>query len=919
MKDTVEMENDEEERRTIPEGDAGLDNDCGKLGDNSSTSSDSKHDLGARCKSKSLSYNIPSAGDSSKLNNNSEHGKRTRRRRRAPSIDKVNRAQRKEDVISDEISESESENVLDGKSNGEMVRTESKSYNSESDKTVHVEHKLDSYLRNNVAGFEPYHNKCPDKKEDLEAKANLSSDSDNDGDVEEEDEEDDGLSADECCIYTYRGDREGAADLPPLFGADGQDADCAVGGEGMVNLGRRPGEVPRSRCSSPEMDFLEMDFDPGPPTGRDSDESGQESQGLDDEGNMGHPTVKQELPTANPCSSNSAQKSSNQEESPQAVPHCSLESTSSQSTTLAQAAAAVSEMPNSLALLHGSSEQSVGENAEVVVESNSCITPRTNPPTNVDVSKGAVPKIPLFNLAAEPVNSSNANLNSDTYEGCRRRQCLDGLKQGAEKSARGLFFAGVNGCESIGGSEHIEAIIQPNVVDSAVNSPSYYVPVFICLPKQTYSPSKSQPKLLQIHHNSTLAHCRGHRKFHGDHSSYVADRGTADVIVNALSALDVSVPYGKVQQGLCLAMPNGYPGNSVPPNGLVEYLEWRANCKGAPSQVEVAHSIEWASEGAVVSRFFPAAPSPVDFLGTSARYCSATKSFTSSCALPCSASASASVLNKAQVAGVNLMDWLYYWMKRGAVPIVTLNSQDWVDCIKTSGVENPDHNRMCGFSERSGVGANVSRGGIEEGERWVHQMVVGLGPRGAYLSGCANEQCCAEVRSLACLLVSGETKGVRVGRAEIVARAVVSTVRESCASMPRSSSSSSASTSSSSSASATPPAMSPASPLGLSATPSATSPPSNSPFITLPVARHRTGITLVLPKDSHALEELLAAPETALSQILCPSSGNTSSFTDSASSALTMPSMCIPPVNGKASIPAHASLSMPPTRSQDSA
>lgn len=71
---------------------------------------------------------------------------------------------------------------------------------------------------------------------------------------------DDLSCSDECCIYTYKGDM---ADLPRSFlnldmpdNNDTQDQSRAG-----------------SRGSSPEMDFLEMDFDPGPSCDADSDES----------------------------------------------------------------------------------------------------------------------------------------------------------------------------------------------------------------------------------------------------------------------------------------------------------------------------------------------------------------------------------------------------------------------------------------------------------------------------------------------------------------------------------------------------------------------------------------------------------------------------------------------------------------------
>lgn len=99
---------------------------------------------------------------------------------------------------------------------------------------------------------------------------------DDDGDASSSDtgnEAEDGLSGDECCIYTYKGDQ--MADLPrSFFKLD------AAGGEQALAAGGRE-EVPEnndgqnSRSSSPEMDFLEMDFDPGPSCEQDSEEDSE--------------------------------------------------------------------------------------------------------------------------------------------------------------------------------------------------------------------------------------------------------------------------------------------------------------------------------------------------------------------------------------------------------------------------------------------------------------------------------------------------------------------------------------------------------------------------------------------------------------------------------------------------------------------
>lgn len=60
---------------------------------------------------------------------------------------------------------------------------------------------------------------------------------------------------DEHCVYTYKGAEMGS-DLPESF----------------LYLGMNvPNGGARNSCSSPDMDYLEMDFDPGPSNGQDSD------------------------------------------------------------------------------------------------------------------------------------------------------------------------------------------------------------------------------------------------------------------------------------------------------------------------------------------------------------------------------------------------------------------------------------------------------------------------------------------------------------------------------------------------------------------------------------------------------------------------------------------------------------------------
>nr|CAD7603610.1 unnamed protein product [Timema genevievae] len=98
-------------------------------------------------------------------------------------------------------------------------------------------------------------------------RADSSSDTENNGD--------EGLSGDECCIYTYKGDQ--SADLPNSFfsleflSREGDHRDFRDELAGGREEDHRV-ENNRDGSSSPEMDFLEMDFDPGPSCEQDSDE-----------------------------------------------------------------------------------------------------------------------------------------------------------------------------------------------------------------------------------------------------------------------------------------------------------------------------------------------------------------------------------------------------------------------------------------------------------------------------------------------------------------------------------------------------------------------------------------------------------------------------------------------------------------------
>lgn len=90
----------------------------------------------------------------------------------------------------------------------------------------------------------------------------------------------------ECCIYTYKGDSSQMADLPSSF----------------FRLDFMPSrQHPNSRNSSPDMDYLEMDFDPGPSNDRDSS-SGSEFDGAREDEEKMFPAEASSLPVQQPSS-----------------------------------------------------------------------------------------------------------------------------------------------------------------------------------------------------------------------------------------------------------------------------------------------------------------------------------------------------------------------------------------------------------------------------------------------------------------------------------------------------------------------------------------------------------------------------------------------------------------------------------------
>ncbi|XP_054277800.1 uncharacterized protein LOC128996469 [Macrosteles quadrilineatus] len=167
------------------------------------------------------------------------------------------------------------------------------------------ENNGDSALRNSEC--------CDSTQKQCRARDRVSCDYDRNSSSEDE----------ECCIYTYKGDSNQMADLPSSF-------------FNLDLLPQRP--LANSRNSSPDMDYLEMDFDPGPSNDRYSSTDSECGDRLENEEEFvpelpllpkppeceGAPEVRQvetsHSTPVSPLSSPSPRPESSSERSPVSVP-----------------------------------------------------------------------------------------------------------------------------------------------------------------------------------------------------------------------------------------------------------------------------------------------------------------------------------------------------------------------------------------------------------------------------------------------------------------------------------------------------------------------------------------------------------------------------------------------------------------------
>lgn len=128
-------------------------------------------------------------------------------------------------------------------------------------------------LRNNP-DCQEYENRHETVKKPCKPKVRQACNYDSSGSSEDE----------ECCIYTYKGDSGQMADLPSSF----------------FRLDFMPSrQHANSRNSSPDMDYLEMDFDPGPSNDRDSS-SGSDLDGAREDEEKMFPAEASSLPIHQP-------------------------------------------------------------------------------------------------------------------------------------------------------------------------------------------------------------------------------------------------------------------------------------------------------------------------------------------------------------------------------------------------------------------------------------------------------------------------------------------------------------------------------------------------------------------------------------------------------------------------------------------
>lgn len=401
---------------------------------------------------------------------------------------------------------------------------------------------------------------------------------------------------DDCCIYTYKGD---IADLPRSFlNMDHQD-----NAEGQAES--RAG----SRGSSPEMDFLEMDFDPGPSCDAESDESSANLE-LKDDGQRDNFNYNDSKPC---CSTSDLQKKDVQE-----VPNSSNFPEQYEISDEPQPCCSKSESQpcTNKAIQNNLSQKNLPSMPKNCDE--------RNVPTNKQILNSLLPE-ELMNLPWIPKNLSERTVASTIVPDSKGHHSSSGdlISWTTETPPPST----INTSSSL----YHSTMEKKLVLDK---QPSGVVHSFI---EKTMIWTEQEAALKQVTQISTSA-CG------------------ATAVINVLQALNHQLPSN---EKIIESVTTRLRANSAT---LVKYLKSRSVAGSTHRDLIVG--LNKLTSGKVYARFFHMHPE---------RY-------------------------------INLSQWLSYWIKKGAVPIATLNLQRGVGC-----------------------------GGLIP-DAWHHQMIFGVGPLGIYLT-----------------------------------------------------------------------------------------------------------------------------------------------------------------------------------------
>lgn len=522
----------------------------------------------------------------------------------------------------------------------------------------HVEtNGIDSYLHNNV-NYHATVDKCPLKVRNCSNKDNLDLltksngcyhpepqrggitrrwDDSDDSSSDTGNEEEDGLSADECCIYTYKGDQ--MADLPSSFftlDVLARGGDQGPGGEGARkeegNIEGRGGDR-NGGGSSPEMDFLEMDFDPGPSCEQDSEEESDCCDIQDEEVAGVYPGHGFEPNPEVDCVADSHVHNDLSAASQDNDLRNASASALSAINTSEEHPAAQSPSPQpTWALPHSRSSDA---NLGAGTTSTNIHRPAGSWPardswghhcTSGDLcSPGEATDLDCETYGDTLVTWNAGNLRVQNEGGT-----VDTRKYNLHSAlyhcimAKRLVLDKQTSFSSDGDESNVEGQLDGSPEQVRFS------------PERTMIWSEQEACVKQVTQISTSA-CG------------------ATAAINVLLACNIPFSLDRVKDGVNTRL----RAESAP---LPEYLFSRS-VAGA-SHVDIIRGLELASEGSLYGRFFCMYPDRV----------------------------------------ISLTRWLSYWMKKGAVPIATLNLQNGV----APGNAVPD--------------------------AWHHQMVFGVGPRGIYLT-----------------------------------------------------------------------------------------------------------------------------------------------------------------------------------------